>query len=123
MLRILKASGCYTGYLEQVYQETENLKRKSYSEQYRALMDGCFAWSDFFKTHLESTADCSVMEVIVNADHAQRAWIMENAPKAGEKSREGILKQQIEDFQPDVLFLHGHSVIKPCFWKELNLKC
>lgn len=105
--RLLKASYFYTALVDDLYTRRPELKAASYAEQWQALMDLNFAWSDHYKRTLEATGDYEVEEIITNVPWLQKAWARENGVSyPSQHWRSAILHKQIEAFRPNLLFLH-----------------
>lgn len=77
-IKIFKIAPFYNQFLRGFYESHGYLKTASYAEQYKVLMDFCFAWSDYWKTYLERTGRYEVTEVVFNAPYLQKAWAKEN---------------------------------------------
>lgn len=77
-ISFFKIAPFYNRFLRDFYENRAHLKTASYAEQHRALMDSCFAWSDYWKTYLEASGRFNVTEIVYNAPYLQKAWAREN---------------------------------------------
>jgi hypothetical protein len=77
-ISFFKVALFYNRFLHDFYENRAHLKTASYAEQHRALMDTRFAWSDYWKTHLEASGHYQVTEILYNAPYLQKAWAREN---------------------------------------------
>jgi len=77
-IKLFKIAPFYNRFLHDFYEKHAELKTASYAEQHRALMNVCFAWSDYWKTYLEASGHYQVTEIIYNASYLQKAWAREN---------------------------------------------
>ena len=105
-IKFLKAESYYDSYLDQFYARRPHLKNASYQEQYTALMADCYWWADFWKMNLERSGKFEVKEIPINSAFLQKQWAKENGLAYDDKNWiVEILEAQIEQFQPDVLFI------------------
>ncbi len=122
-IKLLKASPFYDKYLKNFYIRNPHLYKGSYIEQYQALMNDCFGWSDFWKTHLEETGQFEVQEIIVNAEYLQKQWAKENQIKyLAENWEKDILESQIKTYNPDIFFAHAPSLADNEFLRYIRKK-
>ncbi|MGE5410245.1 MAG: glycosyltransferase [Clostridiales bacterium] len=113
-IKLIKTSAYYKYYIKDFYDKHPNLKQASYKEQYNAIMADCFAWADFWKTHLEATGKYSVEEIVINNEYMQKQWAKEHNVNYTENNwQESILEAQIAEYKPDVWF--SHADISPEF--------
>ncbi len=106
-IRFMKVAPYYQRYVKQLYDSHPSLEPASYEMQYNALMNGCFSWSDYWKTHLEATGDFEVQEIILDVAPLQKQWAKEHKVKYDEDNWVlDILESQIAEFKPHILFAH-----------------
>lgn len=108
-MRVLIVDTYYPAFLKSHYGRSPGLASESYERQWRALMGTFFGTADAYSHNLGALGH-DAHEVVVNCTPLQSAWAREHDvdPASGE---EGILLAQVEDFQPDVVYLqHVHSL-------------
>lgn len=111
MTRFFKCSTFYTDYLSRFYQIRPHLVDETYEVQYRALMDDCFAWADFWKKHLDATQRFESMDVVLNCEPLQKTWAKEhNVIYHPETWMVDILKAQIAEFSPEIWMCHTFDI-------------
>ncbi|MGH3025108.1 MAG: glycosyltransferase family protein [Gaiellaceae bacterium] len=81
-MRIVILDTYYPPFLLDHYARRPELRRASYAEQHRALMERAFGTSDAYSRNLRLLGH-DATEVVVNCVPAQRAW-------AGERGRSGV---------------------------------
>ena len=110
-LKLLKTTTYYKSYLDEFYKENYELISKSYELQYNTIMGDCYAWSDFWKQHIEESGNYEVIEIIVNAEKLQKQWAKENNVNYNTDDwKFKILEAQIKYFKPDVWFDHSSKM-------------
>lgn len=108
-VKVLKASYLYPIYLDGFYLKNNELKNKSYNNQYHQIMGDLFGWSDVWKRTLEETGEFEVMEVMLTNEIIQKKWAEEFEVKFDDKNwLIDILNYQIDFFQPEILFVHDN---------------
>ena len=108
-VRVLIADTYYPAFLKSHYGHSPGLASEPYEHQWRALMETFFGTADAYSHNLRALGH-DAHEVVVNCAPLQAAWAREHDvdPAAGE---EAILVAQVENFQPDVVYLqHVHSL-------------
>lgn len=121
MVRFLKISAFYPGYIEQTYARHAGLADKDYAPQHAALMAGRFSWSDSWQRHLEAMGGYEVMEVIANAEPLQKQWARAHGVEWRVASwRTDVVLAQIAQFRPQVLFLHWNEPVSRDFVARLR---
>lgn len=111
MTRFFKSSTFYSEYLFWFYNKNPLLAAESYEVQYRALMDDCFGWADFWKTNLEATQDYVVEDVVFNCEPLQKAWARERGVEyRATHWMIDILSAQIAEFQPEIWMCHAFEI-------------
>ncbi len=116
--RFLKVSSYYRGFLNYYYQNNEEIKNKSYNQQYRHLMDQCFAMADFYSIHLKELGIDSY-EIVANATPLQEAWAKHNNIKA---SGVNLLIAQIKYYKPNVVFFQDSITYNGDFIEYIRKK-
>jgi spore maturation protein CgeB len=112
VIKLLKASSYYPGYLAWFYARHPQLRESSYAEQHAALMADGFALSDAWSRHLGGPqGGFAVTELVVNAEHMQKRWAQEN----GIVYREAhwladIFLAQFRAVAPRILYAHAQEI-------------
>lgn len=122
-MRLLKIGVYYKTYLEQFYARRPGLAAASYAEQHAALIGDCFGSSDFWTREL-SKLGYEARDLVVNAEHLQRAW----AAERGLAFEEGgwlfpVTEAQVREFRPDVLVVADYSTVTAAFLRRLRDVC
>ena len=76
-MKFLIVDTYHGAFLRWFYEKHPELGAKSYSEQFRCLMDECFGTADFYSTNLSKLGHEAV-EVIANNEVLQRQWAIEH---------------------------------------------
>ena len=123
-IRLLKASPFSTPISTKLYELYPNLINEPYEIQYSAHIETRYAWSDFWKQHLEDTRNFEVKEVLSTVEPLQKKWAHENGIKFSERNwTQDIVKAQVLDFNPHIFFPldygHLHSEILSALKKLL----
>jgi glycosyltransferase involved in cell wall biosynthesis len=104
-IRLITISAIPTGYANRFYQRDPSLSSQSYETQYRAIMDDCFSFADFWKKNLEKTGKYEVWAILINVEPLQKKWAEEhNIKYSNENWVTEIISDQISSFKPDVIF-------------------
>lgn len=104
-ISIFKIAPFYNRFLRDFYANHAEFKTASYAVQHRALMDACFAWSDYWKTYLEASGLYQVTEIVYNAPYLQKAWARENGFQFNEdRWQVEIVIEQLRRSGADVFF-------------------
>lgn len=104
-IKFLKATSYYNEFLNN-YTLTDFNEKLSFDSNRQALMNLCYAWSDFWKINLERRGDFEAQEIVINARPLQKKWAEENGIKFNHSAWEKeICIEQIKQFKPDVFFL------------------
>lgn len=119
----LKTSPIYKWYLDEVYRTNPFLCEATYQDQYKAIMDGCFGWADFWKKNLELAGPFEVTEIVTGAEILQKTWAKEHdVPYQADAWQLQILEEQIRIYEPTVWFAHDFSVIQSEFRLRMKKK-
>ena len=122
-VRLLRITNNYPGYLEKFYATRPWLKEQPYGEQYRALMDDCFGWADFW-TQAFGKLGYEVWEPVCNAESQQKAWAREHGVTYDEENwLLGIAEAQVRHFRPDILFVNDYYTFRRAFLENLRSGC
>jgi hypothetical protein len=108
-VRILILDPCYPEFLKAVYAAAPGLDGRSYTEQWRHLMDQAFGTADFYSSNLARLGH-EAAEIVPNCEPLQEQWWREHGDGEGldgepgsARRRAAILLRQIRHFRPDVL--------------------
>lgn len=114
-MRILIIDTFYRSFLTHHYRSKPGLDRRPYAEQWRALMDKFFSTADSYSHYLGELGHEAV-EVVVNCEPLQRAWAHEHQARRrlltwrGKASPEAVVAAQVDEYQPDVLYVQDLRV-------------
>ena len=139
-MRILIIDTYYEDFLDKFYQTKKHLKKSSYDDQLKALIDASFGTSDYYSYYLNSYKKFKASDLIVNCKYLQNAWAKENnikvfrinlnyklfkIPIFGDflnklPNLADIAYEQIKKIKPDIIYIQNLSF----FPKEvlLNIK-
>lgn len=126
-LRFLIIDTYYQKFLASVYAGSSSPVMRGYEEQRQRLLDCCFGTSDFYSSNLRLLGH-EAEEIVGNCESLQRAWAREHGIRLGtalsrtakERQLLKILKAQIQQFKPDVLYLQSLSWPGPDFLREIK---
>lgn len=125
-MRILIVDTCYPAFLEYHYRSNPGLEKQSYATQWRALMGTFFGTSDAY-SHALGELGHEAHEIVVNARPLQAAWAREHRlgrralwPARRRHARDWVVRAQVADFQPDVLYVQNLSVLDADLLRELG---
>ena len=122
-MRLIRITTNYPTYIKQFYAKRPELKDKSYTIQYQTLMADCYGWADFW-THAFGKLGYEVWEPVGNAEAMQKIWAQENGVSYDEKTwLTDIVKAQVKQFQPDVVFVNDYSTYTRDFLNSLRQEC
>ena len=117
-MRVLIVDTCYPAFLSSHYRSHPGLERRSYDEQWRALMDTFFGTADSYSHYLGELGH-EAHEVVLNAEPLQRAWEREHR-RSGTLLRRlrrrggtDLVVQQAEWFEPDVVYVQHLGFLPP----------
>ena len=122
-MRLIRITTNYAAYLQKFYRDHSGLAEQPYAVQYRALMDDCFGWADFW-THALSNLGYEVWEPVGNAEPQQKAWAREQGVRYDEGNwLTAITAAQVKHFRPDVLFVNDYFTYTREFLDYLRSEC
>lgn len=108
-MRLMKITTCYPGYLDNLYKKHVDLKNKTYAEQKSFIDYDAFGWADFWSEAL-TPLGYDMLEVTLNAELMQRAWMQENVGLAnGRVGLQDIALAQVKHFKPDIIWYDYHD--------------
>lgn len=117
-MRVLIVDTCYPEFLASHYRSSPGLEQRSYSEQWRALMDTFFGTADSYSHYLRVLGH-EAHEVVVNAEPLQEAWAREHGPNRGmlgrlrRRAAPNLVIAQAEWFEPDVVYVQNIGFMAP----------
>lgn len=117
MIRILKISSYYSSHLKKLWQRQSP---RSYSQAYQAIMGSHFGSGSLFKEILEKSGPFDVFEVVSNDPVSQGLWFQETIGPNRRVSPRDALLAQIRWFQPDVVFIMDHDLLKEKFVQTIK---
>jgi spore maturation protein CgeB len=119
-MRLIRITTNYSVYLDNFYASLPPLTDQPYAEQYRALMDDCFGWSDSW-TQALGKLGLEVWEPVGNAEFQQKAWADEHGFAYDQDFwLTDIVSAQVRDFQPDILFVTDYHTYRREFLDYLR---
>jgi spore maturation protein CgeB len=107
-MRIFNIFHLYPEYLHAFYKANKHLKYANYSTQLQAIQEDAFAWNGAWIDPFTQLG-YSVEEVYPNAKYLQRVW------SKGKQDLQDILLQQIQAFQPQVIFIDNVHLYNSSF--------
>lgn len=140
-MRILIIDTYYPAFLQDFFAKHPGLAAQPYASQWQALMDECFGTADFYSTNLNALGH-EATEVVPNCEPMQRQWAQENGlplpksrPRLALTRRRGIpwlrrvadhgwhyavLRAQVRQFRPDVLYVQDMHSTSAAFLREVR---
>ena len=129
----------YPSFLNSFYSKNKYLIGKEYNEQIHAIMSEFFGTADFYSKNLRKLG-CRAEEVIANSEIIQKQWARERdlkytslplpkisykLPCIGPMIKNNtwvyqILKAQIKEFQPDILYIQDLNFLSPTFLNNIK---
>lgn len=107
-LRLLKSSIAYPRYLEFYYRQNRREAEQPFAQQMANLLADGFSFGDAWKHYLEASGRYEVMEVVLNAEPAQKQWAREHGLRCSDENwSDEILAAQLAHFRPDIWFCHS----------------
>ena len=122
-MRFLKLGIYYATYLRDFYAKRGGLENRNYSLQHRELIADCFGSSEFWTSALNNL-NYETLDLVANAEPAQKTWARENDFAFSEKNWFfEIAAEQIKKFLPDVLFVADYATFTPEFLRNIRREC
>lgn len=133
-MRILIIDTYYEFFLRQFYARRRELRRLPYAEHFAALMAYRFSSSDAYSSAFKEYG-WEAQEIIFNDVYLQSKWARENGLKtaalpgffskalnaaAGIDWRFTVLKEQVRQFRPDVIYIKEQSLLTDDMVRELK---
>ncbi len=124
----------YKIFLRDFYNKNPKLKNQTYEEQKKVLLAEQFGTADFYSKNLKKLGH-QAEEFIINNEILQKQWAKEHNIKYKKnyfqkipklkwlvKSdwKEKILKAQIKDFEPDIIYCQSLNAFNPNFLKKIK---
>ena len=108
----------YGPVFDRMYTNEPELKHRPSDVQAQAFFDQFLVYSDSFSRGMRSLGNES-FEILCNAEHIQKAWAGENGvPYSEDGWIQEIVRAQIADRQPDVIYIQGISTDSQGFLPE-----
>lgn len=121
-IKFLQVNTFYPRYLEDFYGLRPQLISANYDAQINALLDDGFASSHIFTRPLRQLG-WETMQVVANNSVAQAAWLRGQGKVVGESvDSAAVTLQQIEAFDPDILYFTDIVVFDSRFVRALSKK-
>jgi len=107
-------------YIQSFYSSNQNLKDRSYQEQYEALSNDKFGGSEIWATGLLEYGYKS-NRVFINIPQIQNKWAELNGISCrGKNALEEITKEQIAKYQPEILFINNYNSLSSEFVNSIR---
>jgi spore maturation protein CgeB len=118
-MRFLIVDTCYPAFLDAHYAAHPELASAPYDEQWRSVMATFFGTADSY-SHYLGLLGHDAHEVVVSSDRLQRAWAREHAPALADARGEEILRRQVDERRPDVVYLQNLHVLSDAAMDHLR---
>ena len=120
-IRFLQINTFYPAYLTDFYTARPQLMEATYDKQINALLDDGFADSHIFTRPLRAHG-FETMQVVANNGVSQGAWQRENGHGGGKVDSALATLQQIEKFEPDIVYTTDVETLHAGFFRRLAKK-
>ncbi|MFN6199252.1 MAG: glycosyltransferase [Aphanizomenon sp.] len=118
--KIANLTTFYGSYLYQFYQINPDFKKQTFVEQQNALFADLFGWSDFLAKNLINLG-YEAIQIVGNAEFIQKQWAIEYEQRYVENNWiYDIVKAQIKQFNPDILFIEDPFAFAKDFIQEIK---
>lgn len=108
MLRLVRLTTTYPGYLDGLYSRNPTLSSASYREQHRVVQGDFFGWADSW-SHALAPLGYEAADILSNAETLQRRWAQEHDFVPGTTNAlEDIAVAQLRAFRPEILWFDDH---------------
>lgn len=102
-IKIFKAFHAYQNYLDAFYDKNKSLKKASFREQRKALINDGSPWIFSWSTN-NNNENIEIFETVHNCEYLQKAWTSNF--KNHEDWQIQIVYEQIKTFQPNICVLY-----------------
>jgi spore maturation protein CgeB len=122
-MRFMRIGNVYETYWRQFYSRNPGLERKSYAEQFAALLYDAFSQSDSY-CHYLGRLGYECQEVVANPIPLQRRWAKENGIPWDPRSfvqRHAL--EMARRFKPEIVFLNDFYSFGAAWVRELRGEC
>ncbi len=117
-MKFLKITTYYPEFVRYAESLSMGLHSLSYEAQMNYFFSFDFAWADYWKRHIESATNITVVELVTNLHATQRKWALENSVNFTEENWEAeILEAQIEHHKPEIIFFEDY-LNPPSYYKK-----
>ncbi|GEM_PF-1227785 len=123
-LKFMQVHNFYEAYLHNFYTRRPTLAAQSFQEQITALVQDGFAAIHIFAPYMQQVGYQTSQLVIANCAPAQSQWLREHHRTINnpEQWLYEVVRQQIETFEPDVLYLTDPITFDSHFIRSLPKK-
>ncbi len=125
-MRVLIVDPWYPPFLSSHYERNPSLRAAPYATQWRALMDTFFGTADSYSYYLGELGH-EAREFVVNCEPLQSAWAKEHGLRRRgfgalrrRPSFDRVVAAQVEDFDPDVVYMQDLSVLDDDLLREVG---
>lgn len=105
--RILFINTYYSGFLQKLYQDNQELPSLPYWQQKRVVQEQCFGDSDFYSSGMIA-AGWDADDLVANCPQLLAAWADDHG--VDKSAWENVLLAQVREFEPDVLYFQDVSL-------------
>jgi spore maturation protein CgeB len=122
-MKLFRLTSYYTAYIQDFFSRHPDLEGESYARQKAAIDYDAFGEGDFWSQAL-TPLGYEVMEVAANIEPLQKAWAGERGLAfAPDRWLLDIVLAQIEEFQPEILFIDDYSTFSRRWITDLRQVC
>lgn len=133
-MKILILDSYYDNFLKSFYSRHPEIELLDFESHRALLMAQRFGTSDAYSFNLKKLG-CQAQEIVTNDDSLQMKWVRENGNKAlssfqylnydlmkiiGYNWRYKIIKEQITQIKPDVLYIQEGNILSDAFIAKLK---
>ncbi|MGE4106243.1 MAG: glycosyltransferase [Bacteriovoracia bacterium] len=104
------------------YAKHAGLADAPYDTQSLELAKDAFGWADFWTNSLPKHG-YEVLEIVANAQFAQRAWAREYVPRLADASTLTIATEQVKQVRPDILWICDVEFFGTDWVREIRAAC
>ena len=122
-MRLIRLSTAYRTFLDQMDAEDASLRERPFADQHRALLSQPYGWNNLWTLRFGALG-YDVLELVCNAEPAQRRWAAENGLTDDDPDWvRRITAEQIKQFRPDVLVSNDYGTFTEGFLKSVRAEC